>query len=91
MNTLRITMPQSGQKHISLPAGQPPNFSFDVNAVSFDRLDNSLLVKAANGETVVLDDFFVLGEEEILSLIELADGAVLSGEEFLQAMNPDME
>lgn len=69
---------------------QPIQFDFNAEEAAFNRVGNDLDVRFENGSQVILTDFFVT-EGEDLSPFILLDGTEVSGEDFLQSMNPDMD
>ena len=84
---------QSARVHVTRPAagvaavvasrpGQQFAFDFDLADAPFTRSENNLVIQAGNGASVTLCGYFAVDDESLPNLV-LADGSVVSGNDFL--------
>lgn len=75
---------------ISVQPGQSVTLAANAADMSFLRDGADLVVSHESG-TTLYKGFFAQGEDKPLPSLVLADGETVSGEDFLRAMNPDMD
>lgn len=75
-------MPAAGAAVVASRPGQAFVFDFDLENATFTRSGNNLVIQADNGASVTLSDYFAVGDESLPNLV-LADGSVVSGNDFL--------
>lgn len=88
---INITATAPGTKEtIESTAGGKIQFGYDPANASFERVDNSLVITANDGGSVVLENYFVVGDQPLPDFV-LPDGTVVAGADFLQAQAGNMD
>lgn len=83
--TQRIThIPANRSDIVPVAPGQTIAFGFELSGVSFERGGADLLLSFDGGGRMTLQNFFVAGSESGLPDIELEDGRVVDGGDFLR-------
>ena len=89
--TIRISQPAVGSNQVvtSVPGGVL-QFDFDTSRATFARSGNDLTLTLDAGGKVIIDNFFVVGDQS-LPVFELNDGTRVKGDGYLTTAAPDMD
>ena len=88
---VKIAATAAGTKETIAPAaGGQIQFGYDPATATFERVDNSLVITANGGGSVVLENYFVVGDKPLPDFV-LPDGTTVAGADFLQAQAGGMD
>ena len=88
-NTLLLTMSTSGNSTVYVAhRGQTLELDFDPGSVKFDRLGDALVIQGENYNTILVQNFF--HEGDVPAIIALPNGVQVSGQDFINSVNPDL-
>lgn len=92
MSTLKVNTPIKGSYSLPVALAQVIELLFDTQDVSFSRSDNNVVIDFPNRSTVTLENFFANADEEGegLPFIKTENSPEVSGGEFLQKANPEI-
>ncbi len=90
--TTRIVPRAAGRRSaLALEPGQVPELAFDHSDGTFSRDGDALSITFGDGSGVFIESFFAGDEQGNLPALRLADGSLVDGKDFLQAMAPGMD
>lgn len=87
-----ISKPENKERiTINIQPGQGVLFTFDLSETMFERAGDDLVIQMENGSQLLLEGFFVPGEDGGLPWLELFDGSVVEAVNYLAQANPQMD
>lgn len=86
-----ISNPKNQLVNVGVAPGQTVAFDFDISTATFERSGNNLTVSIEGGGQVVLSGFFVADSSGSLPALRLEDGTEIASNDFLAAINPDLD
>ncbi len=89
-DTVVVNMPPQGQT-TTVAVVPATEYQIEAPDVSFTKDGNNLVAHAADGGTVVFEDYFTFASSELPPAMTLADGSVIPQEQIMAELgNPDL-